>query len=82
MTGTCEFSQGLLTKMHKEGAESEDALMEKLRMFDHLDHSPTHAQNDLPAPADRFGPSQDGDTEEKLDAERRVIIALCELWAL
>ena len=50
-------------------------------MIDNLDQPPKNSLDELPVPADRFGPGQDEDLYDlqvpgNLDPERRVIIAL------
>ena len=56
--------------------------MKNLNLLDQLIDTPDLDDSNLPLPADRFDASKDEDQDSSLDHEKRVIIALCEFWAL
>ena len=82
MTGSCEFLQNALAQMNKDSKSTEDELMDKLLLLDQLsDHLET-SDNPTSSSADHFGPCEETSEETYLNNEKKVIIGLCELWAL
>ena len=83
MTGTCEFLQNILAQMYSDSAEDEEEFMKKLKFLDLLANPPgSESEENSSLPADRFVPSKENEEDTSLDYIERVIIALCEFWAL